>query len=118
MNEARKYVAVSIKHTEYKWKFGKPCVLWGFHQTGDDEPRCFAGYTEYLSKAERYALGEFRARGYGSEILDKAPVSMSADFCKKWKAYDTVLVDAEKYYHYCMLVGIPIDPPKEDPYGV
>ena len=33
----RKYLAISIKHTEWKWKFGKPCVLWGWHQTKDDE---------------------------------------------------------------------------------
>ena len=36
MNANRKYVAVSIKHTEYRWKFGMPCCLWGFHQTADD----------------------------------------------------------------------------------
>ena len=23
----RKYLAISIKHTEYKWKFGNECVL-------------------------------------------------------------------------------------------
>jgi len=114
MNGARKYVAVSIKHSEYKWKFGKPCVLWGFHQTGDDEPRCFASYTTYLSNAERYALGDFKEHGYGPYILDKAPVSMSVDFCKKWRAYDTVLVDAEQYYHYCKLAGIPTEPPENE----
>lgn len=32
----RNLVAVSIKHTEYRWKFGKPCILWG-HRTKDDE---------------------------------------------------------------------------------
>ena len=34
----RNLVAVSIKHTEYRWKFGKPCILWG-HRTKDDEKR-------------------------------------------------------------------------------
>ena len=48
----RKYLAISIKHTEYGWKFGKPCVLWGYKQTKDDEKRCFADYTQYPEKAE------------------------------------------------------------------
>lgn len=109
MNAERKYVAISIKHTEHRWKFGMPCVLWGWKHTKDDEPRCFAGYTEYISKAERYALGEFREHGYGSVILDKAPVQMTIDLCKKWKAYDTVLVDAEQYYHYCKMAGLPAE---------
>ncbi len=39
MNE-RKYLAISIKHTEHGWKFGKPCVLWGYKRTADDEKRC------------------------------------------------------------------------------
>lgn len=113
MNEARKYVAVSIKHTAYRWKFGMPCVLWGYHQTEDGEPRCFSDYTEYLSKAERYALGDFRQHGYGDFILDSEAVPLSIDFCKKWKKYDTVLVDADQYYHYCMMAGIPLSPLKE-----
>ena len=28
-NTERNLLAVSIKHTEYRWKFGMPCVLWG-----------------------------------------------------------------------------------------
>lgn len=35
MNSERKYVAVSIKHAERGWKFGKPCVLWGYKHTSD-----------------------------------------------------------------------------------
>ena len=114
MNEGRKYIAVSIKHTEYRWAFGKPCVLWGWHQTADDEPRCFADYTEYLSKAERYALGDFKAHGYGDFIKDDAPVQLGVDLCKRWKEYDTVLVDAEQYYHYCKMAGLPTEPQKGD----
>lgn len=114
MNAERKYVAISIKHTEYKWKFGMPCTLWGWHCTEDDETRCFAGYTIYLEKAERYAIGEMRKHGYGTEIKDDEAVPMSIDLCKKWKAYDTVLVDAEQYYHYCMMAGLAIEPPKEE----
>lgn len=41
----RKYIAISIKHTEYRWKYGKPCTLWGCCRTADDEKRCFSGYT-------------------------------------------------------------------------
>lgn len=110
ISEGRKYIAVSVKHTEYKWRFGKLCVLWGYKQTDDDSPRCFSDYTEYLDKAERYALGDFKKHGYDDMIKDDEPVPMSVDFCKKWKNYDTVLVDAEQYYHYCMLAGIPVSP--------
>lgn len=114
MSGDRKYIAISIKHTEFKWKFGMPCTLWGWKQTKDDEPRCFGGYTEHLSKAERYALGDFVKHGYPGELMkDDEPVSLSIDFCKKWKKYDTVLVDAEQYYHYCMAAGLEISPPKE-----
>ena len=31
----RKYVAVSIKHAERGWKFGKTCVLWGYKHPSD-----------------------------------------------------------------------------------
>lgn len=114
MNAERRYFAISIKHTEYKWKFGMPCVLWGWHRTEDDEPRCFAGYTIYPEKAEYYAIGEMRERGYGTEIKDDEPVSMSIDLCKKWRAYDTVLVEAEQYIAYCKMAGLAIEPPKEE----
>lgn len=114
MNDSRKYVAVSIKHTEYRWKFGMPCWLWGFHQTADDEPRCFSGYTQYLKKAERYALGDFKEHGYGSSVKDDEPVELSINFCKKWHEYDTVLVEAELYEVYCELADLPIQPPKEE----
>lgn len=35
MNIERKYVAVSIKHAERGWKFGKPCALWGYKHPSD-----------------------------------------------------------------------------------
>lgn len=115
MNPDRKYVAVSIKHSEHGWKFGKPLVLWGWHQTPDDAPRCFAGYTKYLDKAERYARGDFAAHGYGDEILDYASVGLiGSDFCKRWKHYDTVLVEADKFRAYCILCDLPISPPRRD----
>ena len=113
MSDERKYVAVSIKHSEYKWKFGDSLVLWGWHQTEDNEERCFSAYTTFLSKAERYAVGDFRKHGYGSEIYDENPVKICVDFCKKYRKFDTVLVDAEKYRQYCELCEIPQSPGDE-----
>lgn len=108
----RKYVALSIKHTEYHWKFGMACMLWGWHQTDDDEKRCFGGYTQYLNKAERYSMEEFLKK-YGEDIIYREPVHMSPDLCKRWKDYDTVLVDAEEYRLYCTVSGLAVDPPPE-----
>lgn len=109
----RPYVAISIKHTMHGWKFGMPCWLWGYHQTEDGEPRCFSGYTQYLDKAERYTSDDFDGV-YDPDIVKKEPVPISVDLCKKWKKYDTVLVEAEQYFHYCKLAGIAMEPPKEN----
>ena len=38
MASERNLVAVSVKHTEYRWKFGMPCILWG-HRTKDEEKK-------------------------------------------------------------------------------
>lgn len=100
----RKYVAISIKHTEYKWKFGNPCVLWGYKRTKDDEERCFAGYTEDVKCAELYSAEEFIEQ-YGSDICKPEPVKMCVDFCKKYKKYDTVLVPEENYRAYAEVCG-------------
>ena len=111
----RKYIAVSIKHSEYRWKYGKPLTLWGWKQTEDNEKRCFSGYTYYPMKAERYALGEFKQDGYGYYIKDDEPVELCINFCKKYKKYDTVLVLAEKILAYYDLCGLAkSEPPKED----
>lgn len=91
-----------------------PCCLWGSHQTLDDDSRCFSGYTQYLDKAERYALGDFTQHGYGAYIKDDEPVKLSVDFCKKWKKFDTVLVDADQYEAYCKSADLPTYPPKEE----
>lgn len=109
----RRYVAVSIKHTEYKWQLGKPLVFWGYHRTEDDEPRCFCGYTMYLDNAERYALGDFRKKGY-IDVLDENSVPLSIDFRKKWKKYDTVLLDEADAYSYYRLLGLPMKPEDEN----
>lgn len=108
----RKYVAISIKHTEYKWRFGMPCILWGNRQTKDDEPRCFSGYTKYLSCAERYSIGEFEAHGYSTTIIKPNPVTITYDFCRRYKNYDTVLVSAADYAEYCKVCCLATMPPE------
>lgn len=109
----RNLLAVSIKHTEYKWKFGKPCILWG-HRTKDDEKRSFGGYTEFPNCAELYSLEDWKNSGYSNSEWMKIdePVHMCIDFCKKYKKYDTVLVPAKEYISYCMMAGLPLDRPK------
>ena len=108
----RNLVAISIKHTEYKWKFGKPCVLWG-HRTKDEEKRCFSGYTQFPNHAEVYSLEDWKNSGYANGDIMKIdePVHMEIGFCKKWKKYDTVLVPLKEYIGYCMLANLPLDRP-------
>lgn len=105
----RKYLAVSIKHTEYRWKFGMPCVLWG-NRTEDNEKRSFGGYTIFPQKAELYSFEDWYKSGYyPSEIIKiDEPVQMELKFCKKWHKYDTVLVDYEEYCCYCKMCGLQI----------
>ena len=108
---ARAYVAVSIKHSAYKWKFGMPLVLWGDHRTANNEARCFGGYTIFPSCAEHYVLGDFKKHGYPADIVKPEPVPMEIGFCKKWKQYDTVLVEADIYEAYCKICNLPLEPP-------
>lgn len=112
ISKDRHYIAVSIKHTAENWKFGMPCVLWGYKQTADDEKRCFANYTIYPEKAERYAIGEFEQHGYGKDIVKPEPVKMCLDLCKRYKQYDTVLIDAKQYIGYCNMADLEIEAPK------
>lgn len=113
MNE-RNLVAISIKHTEYKWRFGKPCVLWGDHRTKDDEERCYAGYTIFLNNAELYSLEDWANSGYMCDWMKlDAPVKLCVDFCKKYKKFDTVLVMLEDYIKYCAFAELPLDRQKE-----
>lgn len=107
----RKYVAISIKHTEYKWKYGMPCTLWGWGRTKDDERRNFSGYTMYLDNAELYNATELVEK-YGSDIIKPEPVPMSFDLCKRWKEYDTVLVLEDDYRRYCHSNYIATEPPR------
>lgn len=111
----RKLLAVSIKHTEYRWKFGMPCVLWG-HRTKDDERRSFGGYTLYPANAELYSLEEWQESGYGSGDICKVdePVKMEIGLCKKWREYDTVLVQYDDYIAYCKAANLPESAQQEE----
>lgn len=112
MVDNRNLIAISIKHSEYRWKFGMPCWLWG-HRTKDDERRCFSGYTQYPHHAEVYSLKEWQESGYGDICKTDAPVHMEIEFCKKWKKYDSVLVPIDEYIDYCKCACLPLDKPKE-----
>ena len=108
MKTERNLLAVSIKHTEYRWKFGMPCVLWGL-RTGDDEKRSFSGYTQYANNAEIYSLEEWQKSGYVDICKVDEPVHMEIKFCKKCKNYDTVLVPLDEYINYCKCANLPLD---------
>lgn len=105
----RNLVAVSIKHSEWKWKFGMPVWLWG-RRTKDEEERCFGGYTQYPNNAEIYSLEEWHKSGYGAGSICKVdePVHMEIGFCKKWKKYDTVLVPYDEIVNYYNVAALPL----------
>ena len=107
----RNLLAVSIKHTEYRWKFGMPCVLWG-RRTQNDEKRSFGGYTLYPNNAELYTIEEWQKSGYGNGGVCKVdePVKMEIGLCRKWRKYDTVLVRYEDYITYCRAAGLEEEP--------
>ncbi len=109
----RNLVAVSIKHSAYKWKFGMPFYLWGRHRTKDDERRCFSGYTKFLNEAEVYSLADWQNSGYWQPWMKiDEPVQLCIDFCKKYKQYDTVLVPLEQYIKYCECASLPMYRPE------
>lgn len=108
----RNLVAISIKHSAYRWKFGMPCWLWG-ERTEAHSQRSFTGYTAYPNEAELYALEDFASKYPGCPwIKTDCPVQMSIDFCKKFKEYDTVLVPLEQYIKYCECAGLPLSRPR------
>ena len=110
----RNLVAVSIKHTAYKWKFGKPCWLWGDHRTKDDEKRCFGGYTLYPNNAELYSLEDWARDANCPWLKVDEPVKLCIGFCKKYKKFDTVLVTLEDYVKYCEVACLPLDRPRSE----
>ncbi len=105
MNQ-RHYLAISVKHSEYKWKFGKPCCLWG-SRTADEAKRCFAGYTQFPESAELYTLDEFHEHYPQPYIKTDEPVHMCVDFMKRYRKYDTVLIDYYEYLFYCAVTSLP-----------
>lgn len=109
-NNNRQYVAISIKHTHDGWQYGKPCILWGYKRTDEHEKRCFAGYTYYLKQAELYSPAEFAEHGYSSDIVKPEPVLIIKDFCKRYRDYDTVLVDEREYKEYCKINLLAVEP--------
>ena len=59
----RNLLAISVKHTEYRWKFGMPCILWG-SRSKDNENRSFGGYTIFPENAELYSLQDWEKSGF------------------------------------------------------
>jgi hypothetical protein len=99
----RKYIGISIKHSIYDKKKGR-LILWGGRRTKDDEERCFSGYTTDINKCELYSLEDFQ-KSYGNGFIKcDEPVKMKIDLCKKYKKFDTVLVDIEDYKKYLELI--------------
>ena len=111
----RNLFAISIKHSIHGWKLGKPLVLWGTRKTADDERRRFGGYSVYPKNAEVYSLQDWQNSGYSTCSWMKldTPVKFCLNFCKKFKKYDTVLMEVEDYMAYCKLCGIPLEQPDE-----
>lgn len=98
----RKYVAVSIKHSQHDRS--KLPVLWGYKRTQDNEKRCFADYTTDIDKCELYSLDDFRnTYGNGYIKCDEA-VPMQFDYVKRYKKYDTVLVDESEMRMFLMFM--------------
>lgn len=119
----RNLIAISIKHTLYdapggkKWKFGMPFVLWGNGRTKDEEKRSFSGYTRYLNEAELYSLLDWKNEcSYAPWMKIDEPVKMSADMCKMYKQFDTVLVLLEDIKKYYSVAGLRVERPYEEKY--
>jgi hypothetical protein len=111
----RNLVAVSVKHTMYRWKFGMPVVLWG-HRTEDNERRSFGGYTPYPNNAEVYSLEDWANSGYNNSEWMKIdePVKLCPNFCKKYKKFDTVLVQLEDIINYYKVAYLALDRQQEE----
>ena len=95
----RHYIAISIKHSDSI----NNLVLWG-NRTNDNEKRCFSGYSNFVrnngKKCELYSLEEFREQyGNGACKTDEA-VKMSKLLLRKYKKFDTVLVDEKEYMDF------------------
>lgn len=102
----RKYIAISIKHSiggserTPREPLGGLYTLWGHDPTADADKRCFGGYTNNANKCEVYSLEDFQNKYGNSYIKCDEPVKMCFNLCKKYKEFDTVLVDLEDYKQY------------------
>ena len=112
-NTDRIYFAVSIKHSHYGWKMGKPLTLWGGKRTADTEKRCFSGYTCLPDVAELYSISDWENSGYTGHLYKiDAPLPIDKNLCSQYKRiYDTVLILAEDYFEYCSKYALPTDLP-------
>ena len=102
----RRFIAISIKHSQRGLQ-NYPCeprngayTLWGYGPTQDNEKRCFSGYTGNADKCEIYSLEDFQEHYGNGYIKCDEPVKMCPDLCRKYKKFDTVLVDADEYRRY------------------
>lgn len=105
----RNLLAISVKHTEYRWKFGMPCILWG-SRSKDNENRSFGGYTIFPENAELYSLQDWEKSGFRNcewMKLDE-PVKIEIGFCRKWRKFDTVLIRYDDYIAYCKAANLPL----------
>lgn len=103
MNELRHYIAISIKHSVYDKRDGK-YILWGDRRTKDDEKRCFAGYRKDIDTCELYSLNDFQEKYSNGCVKYDEAVPMKIDLCKRYKQYDTVLVEIDDYKKYLELL--------------
>lgn len=106
----RKYIAISIKHSmggqlknPSEPKDGK-YTLWGKRRTADNEERCFGGYTDDIDKCELYSLNDFLKQYGNSFIKCDEPVPINIHLCRKYKKFDTVLIDIEEYKQYLKII--------------
>lgn len=103
MNNERRYIAISIKHSEWSQKRfkTKKYQLWG-NRTKDDDKRSFSGYTFDVEKCEVYSLEDWKNSVHYKASCMKLdePVKVTFDLCKKYAKYDTVLVDIDDYMKY------------------
>lgn len=98
----RKYIAISIKHSIYD--SSTIPVMWGCKRTADNEERCFSGYTSNPYQAEVYSLDDF-LNSYGNSFIKcDEPVEICFDYKKKYKKYDTVLVDETELLQFLKFV--------------
>jgi len=98
----RRYVAISIKHSIYDKS--KIPVLWGNGRTSNGEKRSFSHYCNNIDRCELYSLNDFLNSYGNSYIKCDEPVKMCFDYKKKYKNYDTVLVDIEELKQYLEFV--------------